>query len=194
MWGRIVFAVAVLSIPMFCPAQSLGEVARKEKERREKNKTQGVEVREITEDEVFEDEDEAVEDESSESAEDLETAETEPPEERRIDLSLDDDADAARANRESRERRRSEAEWRARLQRARARVNEAREGKEALAGLHLAQGESYVDGQGRTVVESLDHLRRLVREADEELVAAEQSLVDLREEARRAGVPPGWLR
>jgi hypothetical protein len=45
--------VAVLSIPTFYPAQSLVEVARKEKERGEKNKTQGVEVREITEDEVF---------------------------------------------------------------------------------------------------------------------------------------------
>ncbi len=194
MWGRIVLAVAVMSIATFCPAQSLGEVARKEKERREKNKTQGVEVREITEDEVFEDEDEAVEDESSGSAEDLETAETEPRAERRIDLSLDGDENAVQRDRESRERQRSEAEWRARLQQARARVNEARERKEALAGLHLAQGESYVDGQGRTVVESLDHLRRLVREADEDLVAAEESLVDLREEARRAGVPPGWLR
>lgn len=189
---RLVLVVTMLSLATWGWAQSLGDVARKEKERRERNKASGVEVREFAEGEIFEDEDESADDETSEP-EEAETAEGGPAE-RRIDLSLESDADAERRDREGRDRRRSESEWRARMQEARARVTRARARKEALSGLHLAQGESYVDAQGRTVVASLEHLRELVREADEELAAAEKALVDLREQARRAGVPPGWLR
>jgi Ni/Co efflux regulator RcnB len=193
MLRRIVLAVAVASLAAGATAQSLGDVARKEKKRRENNKAKGIEVREIGEDEIFDDEDESSEDENPNAGEVGET-ESETPSEDGTGLSLGTDPDTERLDRERQERRRSEAEWRSRLHEAQARLTRARERQEVLKGLHLAQGERYVDAQGRTVVESLEHLQRLVREADEAVAAAEKSLADLREEARRSGVPPGWLR
>jgi hypothetical protein len=44
------------------------------------------------------------------------------------------------------------------------------------------------------VIESTEHLQRLTREAKEELAAAELDLRQIQDEARRAGIPPGWLR
>lgn len=168
--------------------QSLGAVAKKERERREKNKAEGVPVQEFTEEEVFGPEDDV---DPEESADDDvgERAETER-EARRAEPSSGD----ADWERESRERRRSEATWRSRAQSARARIEAAKARRRELDGLNLSVGEYYVDAYGNTVIRDLDHLQRLVREADEEVAAAEAALADLLEEARRAGVPPGWLR
>lgn len=179
--------------PVF--AQSLGAVAKKERERREKNKKEGVSAQEFTEEEVF-----GPADEESEAEVELESSEDVPSDAgaesgdrlgSEMQAGSSGDADSER---ESRERRRSEVEWRSRVHSARARIETAKKRRASLDGLNLSVGEYYVDAQGRTVIQSLEHLQRLVREADEEVVAAEAALKDLLEEARRAGVPPGWLR
>jgi F0F1-type ATP synthase membrane subunit b/b' len=51
-----------------------------------------------------------------------------------------------------------------------------------------------VDDNGNVIVETLDQLRALVAEASRELIDAEKAAADLEEQARRAGVPPGWRR
>lgn len=185
---RVLFVV--LFVPLCGEAQSLGSIAKKERERREKNRAEGVTVREITEEEVSSDNSE------SEAAETTE-AEGESTDADEAAAAFPDAAGPS-SNKtledEQRERRRSEAEWRGRVQKARARIDAAREQVQILEGLHLVEGERYVDDQGRTVIQSLDHLRRLVAEAREELRASEQALQDLQDQARRAGVPPGWLR
>jgi hypothetical protein len=60
--------------------------------------------------------------------------------------------------------------------------------------MNLVPGYEYQDEKGRTVTRSVDELQRMTAAAKAELDAAEKALADLRERARRAGVPPGWLR
>lgn len=168
-------------------AQSLGAVAKKERERREKNQLEGVPVREFTEEEVFGPPDDEATDE----------AEGEAPSEREPEPEPDGTSSSSATEaweRESRERRRAETEWRSRVHDARRRVEAARRRRATFDGLHLSVGEYYVDAHGRTMIQSLEHLQRLVREADDEVKAAEAALADLLDEARREGVPPGWLR
>lgn len=82
-----------------------------------------------------------------------------------------------------------------RLQQAQRRIQAAWERVQALedvvAGITVALNDD-PDGRG-WVKESILQYRRL-QMAKAALLSAEQALENLREEARRAGVPPGWLR
>jgi hypothetical protein len=188
-----------LSLPFVSAGQSLGNVAKKERERRDKNKKEGVAAREFSEEEVFGEKGEKEEAEASEgeSGEETEAPDAPSPETNEavipgVDPNLEDGAE--RYERESRERRRSEAEWRSRASSGRARVAAAQERVRFFEGLHLGPNEYYVDENGRTVVESVEQLQQMTREAKAELAAAERDLKQMQDEARRAGIPPGWLR
>jgi hypothetical protein len=91
-------------------------------------------------------------------------------------------------------RRSDENLWRGRVAQARARVDRARQNHQRLAGLTLVPGYEYQDDRGRTVISSVEQLQGMTAAAKAELDAAEKALADLLEEARRASVPPGWLR
>jgi hypothetical protein len=84
--------------------------------------------------------------------------------------------------------------WRGRVNQARARVERARQAYQKLAGMNLVPGYEYQDERGRTVIASIEQLQGMTAAAKAELDAAEKALADLLEEARRANVPPGWLR
>jgi len=186
----LVLACAPVSV---ASAQSLGDVAKRERERREKNKKDGVAVREVSEEEIFGDD----EGESSDEAgtEDEGEASEEPSSsEKQFDIELLPSNGGADLDQEQSERRRQEAEWRKRVADAKSRIEVARARRQQLEGLYLGEGQQYVDTNGRVVIRSRAHLQKLVDEATAELEAAEAALVALREEARRAGVPPGWLR
>jgi hypothetical protein len=197
--GRVFWLLAaILAFPMLSSAQSLGSVAKKERSRREKNKEKGVVSREFTEEEVF-GESKKAEDEETEG-EETEAAGEGDGDASAIPSPLPD-PDGAKAERgakdpdqESRDRRRSEAELRSRMQQARAKVSVARERVQFFSELYLAQGERYVDENGNTVVSAPEELQRLTKRAKEDLAAAEKGVTDLQEQARREGVPPGWLR
>ena len=77
---------------------------------------------------------------------------------------------------------------------AKARIEAARKKHQAMASLTLVPGYEYVDDRGRTAIRDVEHLQALTAQAKAELDATEKALEDLLEEARRAGVPPGWLR
>jgi hypothetical protein len=77
---------------------------------------------------------------------------------------------------------------------AQARRERARKTYEGLTRMYLVNGEYYVDARGRTVIGSVEQLQRLTARAKAELEAAEKAVETLEEQARRAGVPPGWLR
>jgi hypothetical protein len=193
----VLLLVAALAIPGLSSAQSLGSVAKKERQRRDKNKEKGVVSHEYTEEEVSgEKKDDAKEGEGPDSVsggdKDQESDEAASP----LPEPFDSKSNAAQedSDKESRDRRRSEAEWKARMQQARENVSQAREQVRILSELYLAQGERYVDENGKTVVSSPEQLQRLTQQAKDELAAAEKALTNLQEEARHAGVPPGWLR
>ncbi|HLE72438.1 MAG TPA: hypothetical protein VJH87_22360 [Vicinamibacteria bacterium] len=186
-----------LSLALVSAGQSLGNVAKKERERRDKNKKEGVAAREFSEEEVFGEKEEEKAPEASEGEAGEEPEPSDGPSNEAavipgMDQKLEDDGD--RFEKESRERKRSEAEWRSKASDARARIAEARERVQFFEELFLPPDGRYVDVNGNTVIESLDHLQRLTREAKEELAAAELDWKQIQDEARRAGIPPGWLR
>ena len=109
-----------LSLPLVSAGQSLGNVAKKERERRDKNKKEGVAAREFSEEEVFgeKEEEKAPEGEAGEEPEpsDGPSNETDEAVISGVDQKLEDDGD--RFEKESRERKRSEAEWRSKVSNA----------------------------------------------------------------------------
>ena len=197
MHKNISLLVLVFLLPALAWGQSLGDAARKERERREKNKKQGVAAREFSEEEIFgEDEENQEGEEPTEGTGEGESAEGEQ-QSQRSGPNIDSDTksqESEELEEDRRDRRREEAEWRDRFQRAKQRIVAAREQVQFLKNLNLVPGERYVDVHGNTVIRSLDQLRRLVEAAEEEISEAEQALARLQADARRAGVPPGWLR
>jgi len=158
-----------------------------------------VSARQFSEDEIFENsaeeksenDDEEVEGvDQGDAADDPASASPLPD---RIDVAVAPD-DSESLEEDSRDRKRDEAEWRSRFAEARERVSIAREQKAIWDGVHYVEGIKLVDENGNIVVDSLDDLRRFVAEANQEVNDAEGALKNLQEQARRAGVPPGWLR
>ena len=204
MMSKIAYLLALGLLVSVCVAshsQSLGELAKKERERREKNKDNGVTAREFSETEIFEDDDDEEEGDVDDAGVEGESKSDVPgdaastsPLPNRIDVAVEPDDDSERVEEESRDRKLQEAEWRNRFHEARERVGLAREQKAVWDGVHYVEGIKLVDENGNVVVESLDDLRRFVAEASQELTDAERALRNLGEEARRAGAPPGWLR
>ncbi len=188
----------VWSAPASPAGQSLGELARKERERRDQNKAQSVAAREFAEGEIFEEEEDtdAAEGENVTSENDNDT-EGDPSAVSRSSLGLDsalDDPESVTPVDESRDRKRREADFRGRYQAAKQRMAAAQKRKQTLDGIHVIEGLQYVDENGNTVIESLDHLRRLIQEADQERQAAALAVKALEEEAHRQSYPKGWLR
>jgi hypothetical protein len=98
-------------------------------------------------------------------------------------------------SREERQRRQDEARWRDRVAKARKRLEDAEEAHAALASLSFGSEDSEVfDAHGQVLNRSLGDLQQATARAKAERDAAQRALEDLLEEARRAGVPPGWLR
>jgi hypothetical protein len=176
MLGKKCLLVVVFLLPTVVFGQSLGEVAKKEKKRREKNQEKGIQARVVGEDEVSTEEGDESTGTESESEESVV------------------ESKASSATSPTTDRRREESEWRRRIGEARERLNAARERHDFLSSLHLNHGEYYVDEKGNPAITSLEQLRRLIGEAKMELDAATQAMENLREEARRAGVPSGWFR
>lgn len=184
MWRRLSLVVLVLAIPVSLMGQSLSDVAKKEKKRREKNQEKGVKVRVIQEGEI-----------STEEAEtDSPDEPTENSEGGDAVFDLSSDKQKAFASSSQSDRQQQEAEWRARLSEVKSRLNAAKERYEFLSSLHLTPGEYYVDENGQPLITSLEQLRQMVSQAKTDLDAAQKAMDDLKEEARKAGIPPGWLR
>ncbi len=178
--------------------QSLGELARKERERRDENKARGVGAREFAEGEIFEEEDTDAE-EGEEVAPEHDRLDNADPEgaKSRSSVGLDaalNDPESVTAEDESRDRKRREADFRGRYKAAKQRVAAAQKRKQTLDSIHVVEGLQYVDENGNVVIESLDHLRRLIQEADQAQRAAVEAVKALEEEARRQNYPKGWLR
>ena len=193
----VVAAAAILVLPSVTAAQGLGDASKKEKERREQTKAPKAKTY---------------------TQEDLPTL---PPVANEAEPSSGDSAPPAAASRPAPSReeeaappaatgdpifqeeapsdsegsaRGDETLWRGRVAQARARVDRARQRHQTLAGLNLVPGYEYQDERGRTVIGSVEQLQGMTAAAKAELDAAEKALADVLEEARRANVPPGWLR
>jgi hypothetical protein len=196
--GRLAWGLMVLALPALAGAgESLAEAAKKAKAARERNAKAGVKAKSYTQDDV---------EAAPKLANDPGSSAASPPAERpgraagggtssagggpAVDLSgleAPPSSPPASAGRD-------EATWRARAAAARARVAAARKEYESWNSFHLVPGEMLVDAQGRPLVRTVEQLQAKVAAARRALEAAERALENLEEAARRAGVPPGWLR
>ena len=178
-------AVATIVAAGEASAQGLGDAAKKEKARRGQPAQQAAPVKSYTQDDL------KGQGAASSAAAAAPASETAQPTvsglvgEGSTRGSLDADAD---------KRHEDEQRWRYNAARAQSRVESARRKHQFLSSLNLVPGYEYVDGGGRTVIGSVEQLQGMTAAAKSELDAAERALEDLQEQARRAGVPPGWLR
>ncbi len=180
---RSVLVIGFL-VPSLAVAQSLGDVAQKEKERRKKIQHAGGSSKVVTEEELKANHGSLANDPKaqpattpSQSSVPKPAAPTPPP-----------------TTTPAPDPREQEESWRHRVAEAQARLAKAREHYDLLNGLTLGPGDSYVDENGKPLITSLEQLRKLIAEAKVEVDAAQKALDDLLETARQQGVPPGWLR
>jgi len=163
-WGLLALAILIPSVSI--ADSPLAAAAKKEHERREKNKKDGIKpVREIHQEDV-----------------ETNTSDRGSWNEGRPPLNVDENGDGGRRAFLSSKSEAAETVWRARAQQARARVDAARK---RLASASLIKPYTY---------DSVIIDPNAVPSAQRALAAAEKALADLEEEARRSGVPAGWLR
>jgi hypothetical protein len=178
---RVSVAVAIgILLPGLALAQSLGEVAKKEKERRKQGQAAG---KVLTEEDLKKGKGQLANDPTGTTPAPAATAAP-------ASSAASDAAYAAATAK----RQKEESEWRARAAEAQAKVAEAKKRYETVSKMSLVIGERYVDQNGKTVVGSAEELQRMTAQAKADWDAAQRELDDLMETARRQGVPPGWLR
>ena len=169
-----------LSLPSLALGQSMAEAARKEAERREKNKKAGIKAKSYSDQDLPSSSQPAPSPDPGAAAP-AATAEVSP-------------ASSEGVVDESEQRRVAEANWRRRLAQLTVRRDEAKAAYDELSKLSMVEGEMFVDEQNRPVIVNLDDLRAKLAKAKAAWDAAEKAIENLHEEARRASVPPGWLR
>jgi hypothetical protein len=177
--------LAVL-LPALANAQSLGEVAAREKERRQKNAGADAKPRVVTEEELKSGSGRLANDPTKDSH--YEHADN-------PDSPASDNAPQVTSPGGAVSRETEEAGWRERKARAMAKVEAARRKHQMYSDMWLAPaGEYYVNKKTGERIETVGQLQEMTASAKAALDAAEKDLADLEETARRANVPPGWLR
>jgi hypothetical protein len=191
----VVAVAAILALPPITAAQGLGDASKKEKARREQGKTPKAKT--YTQEDLP-----TLPPDANEPATDTGESVPSPAASLPVPSRSEEAPPSATGEPIFEEERSRPAEnargdenlWRGRVAQARARVDRARQRHQTLAGLNLVPGYEYQDERGRTVISSVEQLQGMTAAAKAELDAAEKALADLLEEARRASVPPGWLR
>jgi hypothetical protein len=181
----IALSIVLLASPSFAADQSMAEAAKKTRERREKNAKEGVKPKIYTQDDV---------EKAPPLANDPNTP---PPPAGAHPTPSPAPARASAGDSASPGATvggQSENAWRGRVADARHRIESARKEYEFWSGYTMAPGEILVDDKDRPVITTIEQLQGKVAAAQKAWEAAEKALVNLEEEARRASVPPGWLR
>jgi hypothetical protein len=173
------------ALPALVQAQSLADVARKERERRDKLRKAGTPTRVITEEELkaapgrlasLPTEGEPSTASGSRPADEPPNEGTPPP------------------PNPSRRLLNEEQHWRSLVGRARARLRDAEARYRQLdRAIRIGQPEMY-DANGLRVIYSQQQMKVMADAAQIHIEAARKDLDDLLDQARRAGALPGWLR
>jgi len=162
--------IAVSLLPALdAGAQGLGDAAKKEKQRRERAASPG---KTYTQDDL-----KALPPVANESSSSAATAS-----ETTASAGVAPQPAGQPAGSEAEKRGQDEKVWRSRVAEARERVEVTRKTYETLTPMNWAPEGEYVDFEG------------MKGAAKGQYEAAQKALDDLLEEARRANIPPGWLR
>ncbi len=169
--GRMTVLVMALSLlpAIDAGAQGLGDAAKKEKQRRERAASSG---KTYTQEDL-----KALPPVANEGSSSAATAS-----EATAPAQAAPQPAGQPAGSEVEKRGQDEKAWRSRVAEARERVEVARKAYETVAAMNWAPEGEYVDFEGMKAA------------AKGRYEAAQRTLDDLLEEARRANVPPGWLR
>lgn len=181
-WSTTTRLLLVLLVPAVAGAQGLGDAAKKAQAQRKQTQQQGSKARTYTEDEL------RALPPIANAGDDAEASDASSP--------AVENRSAAGSGGDPGERLRKQDErmWRSRVATANQRLAAAQKAYQTLSGMTLVPGYVYVDQNGRTVIHSVEQLQSMTARAKANLDAAQKALDDLLEEARRANVPPGWLR
>ncbi len=109
----------------------------------------------------------------------------------------DDDAEVRKQlDAEGAQRDQQRAMWRVRADQARTAVSHAEARVKALESKANARFTDLLQSCGQALAQrqSLSHAMEDLDRAKADLAAAKKAVEDLEEEARRASIPPGWLR
>ena len=196
-------AAVLVLFPALAAGETMAEAARKAKEAREKNAKAGVKTKSYTQEDV-KDAPPLANDPSKPTAGTGSTSRYAPRSPRAgsgssgSPLTASELAGAAPTGAgstgSSSPGAGSESAWRARMAQAKKRIEDARKEYEYWNSYTLVPGEILVDEKDRPVIRSIEELQGKTATAKRWLEAAEKALANLEEEARKAGVPPGWLR
>jgi len=169
--GRMTAMVMALSLlpAIDAGAQGLGDAAKKEKQRRERAATPG---KTYAQDDL-----KALPPVANEASSRASTASETTGSTQAVPQPAGQPGDG-----EAEKRGQDENAWRSRVADARERVEVTRKTYETVAPMNWAPEGEYVDFEGMKAA------------AKGQYEAAQKALDDLLEEARRANVPPGWLR
>jgi hypothetical protein len=177
-------ALCLLALPALAVGQSLGEVARKERERREKLEKEGKAARTLTEEDL------ASAKGGLANEPDPSAGETEEPQR----TPRPSKARASRGRSAAPAAASQEEYWRGRVGQARNRVEQAERRYRSLDRMIRIGQPARYDENGKRVIHSQQRMKAMADEAEADLRDAEKALEDLLEEARKAGALPGWLR
>ena len=185
---------ACLTLPVLGAGQGLGGASAKEKQRRTRDEKKAKPAKTYTQDEVLSlppvENPGAASDSGAATSTFQSSSGSAPGSAPRRSTR----GTAASGDSEGNARARDEGRWRERANAARERIDKARRMVEFWEGLHLVPGYRYVDRSGQPVAGSVAELQGKTAAAKAELAAAEKALENLQDEARRASIPPGWLR
>ncbi len=182
---------ACVLLPTLASAQSLGEIAAKERERRKKAQETGAAAPVINEDALKANKGALANDPKATSAPSpspkagvAPAPKVEPP--KSVIPEIPREKAVAPPT--------TEAEWRERAQQARYLVDQWQQRYDYWSNLSLAPGEYFTDDDGRKVVGSPEMLQQIIARAKANLDAAKQAQQEFEHQARLQNVPPGWLR
>jgi hypothetical protein len=179
---RIPAVLALLALPLVAADDSMGDAARKARERREKNAKEGVKAKSYTQDDVQKAP--PLANDPNKPAASSGSSKSLSPRSSSGEFPFPNTTVAGQ----------SESAWRSRIATANKRVEDARKEYEYWNSYTLVPGEVLVDDKERPVITSIGQLQAKTAAAKRVLEATEKGLANLEEEARKAGVPPGWLR
>ena len=179
--------LCILVIPALAAGQSLADTARKERERREAREAAGKSTPTVTEADLASAKGQLANAPASIPEQDGTTQSQGEDDATTPEAPADNDSE--RLARES-----AEEHWRARVGQAKDRVERAdRRYRRLDRMIRIGQPAQY-DENGKRVMYSQRSLKRMADEAQAKLEQATEALEEARQEGRRAGALPGWLR
>jgi hypothetical protein len=183
--GVLAAAIVASLAPLLTAGESLGDAARREQERRKKSQEQSTPAPVIGLDDLASAKGETLAQEPSKTAKTARRDAARADGDRLPSVDDEEEGQASASDEEA---------WRARLKNAQARLDVAQKNYDNIHKIWVGYGSVLVDKDGNAVAWNQQQVELMRESARAALDTAKAALDRIFEDARRAGVPPGWLR